>query len=152
MSSSSAHSFNPDNAPLLSSEEVAAKLNVSSRCVLNWLYGGIISAPVRVGKVIRFREKEVITALQKASEPRSSVSSKREIIHLALWCVAPDAVDKPSCLSRRDPTPEEEELALQVATFFQVRMEELRSPELRMGYAKGVMAMACLEEQGFWEK
>jgi excisionase family DNA binding protein len=142
----------PDDPSLLSSEQVAAKLNISSRCVLNWLYSGIIPAAVHVGKVIRFREADVMKALAKASEQVRDLSNPDEIVHLALWSAAPDVIYEPSWLLLRDPTSEEADLAEKVAVTYRMRMEALDAPEERMNFVKGTMDAIYLEKQGFWKK
>jgi hypothetical protein len=57
--------------PLLSADEMAAKLNISGRSILNWFYGKIIPAAVHQCKVIRFREGDVMAALEQARHERN---------------------------------------------------------------------------------
>ena len=67
----------PNDTPLLSADEIGAKLHISGRCVLNWLYDGTIPAAVRQGKVIRFREADVMTALGEARRQRDMYLCRR---------------------------------------------------------------------------
>jgi excisionase family DNA binding protein len=150
------HSSPPRNQPsddpsLLSSEQVAAKLNISSRCVLNWLYAGIISAEVHVGKVIRFREEDVMAALKKASAPVRGFPNKVDLVHLALWQAAPDLIFEPSWLLLREPTPEEASAAEVTAALFKAHLVEIEIPEMRRDFAKATMDAAYFAEKGVLE-
>ena len=52
---------------LESAAQIAGRYGVSDRTVLNWLYGGIIPAALRVGKVVRFDPMDVAKALNNWS-------------------------------------------------------------------------------------
>ena len=153
MSNSHPPARNPssDDPSLLSSEQVAAKLNISSRCVLNWLYAGIISAEVHVGKVIRFREEDVMAALRKASAPVRGFPNKVEVVQLALWQAAPDLIFEPSWLLLREPTPKEASAAEETAALFKAHLVEIETLEMRRDFAKATMDAAYFAEKGVLE-
>ena len=134
---------------LLSSEQVAAKLNISSRCVLNWLYAGIIPAAVHVGKVIRFREDEVMAALEAASNPSMPATGGEAVVRLAMWLVAPDAAEAPPWMLTRDPTADEERDAARLAAFHLPGLRELETQDERRQYVQGVIdASHMISEDG----
>ena len=138
-----------DDPPLLSSEQVAAKLNVSSRCVLNWLYAGIIPAAVRVGKVIRFREAEVMAALDAASQRAPDASADEETVRLALWLAAPDVAEEPSWLLLRDPTDEQTKQAAGLAAVCHGAMRMLGTREERRHFVNGAIDAVYLGKHLF---
>ena len=63
---------------LLKAQDLATIINVSSRTILNWYYGGIIPARLHVGKVIRFELDPVMAALENVTEvPRADEFFRR---------------------------------------------------------------------------
>ena len=77
---------NSDSGSLLSADQMAERLGISGRCVLNWFYDKIIPAAVHQGRVIRFREADVMAALdaaRKESEPASDQAIPEDVLRLA---------------------------------------------------------------------
>jgi hypothetical protein len=121
---------------------LAQKLNISGRCVLNWFYWKIIPAAVHQGKVIRFREGDVMAALERARIERDNAASDvipEGIVRLALWLAAPDVSEKPAWLLTCEPTQEEEETASKFALAYFEGMQDLETQEERRVFAQGVI-------------
>lgn len=55
------------NSDLLTAAELGERLKLAGRTVRAWHQGGRIPAAIHLGRVIRFREADVIRALEKAS-------------------------------------------------------------------------------------
>ena len=130
-----------NSTPLLSAEELAKKLNISGRCVLNWYYWKIIPAAVHQGKVIRFREADVMAALDRARLEREVVSEgiPDHIVRLALWLAAPDVAEQPGWLLTREPTQDEEATASKFAIAYFEGMRDLENGESRRSFVNGVI-------------
>lgn len=82
------HEPDSDSSPLLSADQVGEKLNISGRCVLNWYYGKIIPAAIHQGKVIRFREADVMAALEEARKDSGTTGGQaipEDVLRLAMW-------------------------------------------------------------------
>lgn len=130
-----------DSIPLLSAEEMAKKLNISGRCVLNWFYGKIIPAAVHQGKVIRFREADVMAALERARLERETVSEgiPDHIVRFALTLAAPDVAEHPAWLLTREPTQDEEATASKFAIAYFDGIRDLKDGESRRAFVNGVI-------------
>lgn len=145
MTTSGETGSNSPEEDLVDSKQLAAKLNVSSRCVLYWEDAGIIQAKVRVGKVVRFSEREVMASLSKKTEESRGIPNKDEITHLALWQVAPDVVWEPSWALFRDPTSKELEAVGRLVSRFGKQMVTLEEQSDRLKFVAGAMAAAYFE-------
>lgn len=123
---------------LMTPEEIAAVLKVTSRTVLYWEQQGRIPVEFRSGRVVRFRKGEVLRALKEnVCEPRSVqlasfalfVALKREFP-----CVVPVDVDSLTEAELR-------EVEKQVEAYLP-EIEALESPQARSYYADGVLKAA----------
>lgn len=126
----------------MSADEMAKKLNISGRCVLNWFYGKIIPAAVHQGKVIRFREGDVMAALEQARHERNQpdgLAIPDSTLRLALWLVAPDVAEVPAWLHTREPTPAEEATAAKYARAYFEELKEIQTLEDRRRFVQGVI-------------
>ncbi len=116
---------------------MAAKLGISGRCVLNWFYDKIIPAAVHQGKVIRFREADVMIALEAARQEREITKGKaipEDVLRLALWLLAPDEAEPPGWMLDREPTQEEEIVASRFAVAYSKAMSCLQTVEERRDF------------------
>jgi hypothetical protein len=121
---------------------MAEKLNISGRCVLNWFYDSIIPAVVHQGKVIRFREADVMAALEKARHRRITTDGQaisEDTLRLALWLVAPDVAEMPAWLHTRESTPVEEETASRFAVAYYKELQEFETPDEKRQFVQGVI-------------
>lgn len=64
---------------LVPPEAIGKIVGVSGRTVLNWEAAGIITAEIRVGKVVRFDPPKVLQQLQeKSSQRKASAPAEQE--------------------------------------------------------------------------
>jgi hypothetical protein len=131
-----------NDAPLLSADEIGAKLHISGRCVLNWLYEDVIPAAIRQGKVIRFREADVMNALDEARKQQGNPLAQDSAVRLGLWLVAPDVVDRPSWLLMRDPTDQEKQGAALIVHAHENNLKGIESHMERRAYIEGALDAA----------
>jgi excisionase family DNA binding protein len=54
-------------ADLLTADELGERLKLAGRTLRAWHQSGRIPAAIHVGRVVRFREADVVRALEKAS-------------------------------------------------------------------------------------
>jgi len=116
---------------LLTAEQIAAVLKVTSRTNLYWEQEGRIPAEFRSGNVVRFRKDTVLRALKEgATEPRS-VQLASFALYVALNKELPLAipinVDSLTAL-------EQEEIKRQVEAYLP-EIEALESTQARASYA-----------------
>ncbi len=133
---------NSGSGPLLSADQMAKILGISGRCVLNWFYDKIIPAAVHQGKVIRFREADVMAALDAARKERESASSQAipdDVLRLAMWLMAPDVAEPPAWLLTREPSREEESTASRFAVAYFKEMRDLDTVEERLNFVHGAI-------------
>lgn len=55
------------SAELLTADQLGARLGMSGRRIRAWHQEGLIPSVINLGRVIRFREADVVRALEKAS-------------------------------------------------------------------------------------
>ena len=121
---------NSDSGSLLSADQMAERLGISGRCVLNWFYDKIIPSTVHQGRVIRFREADVMAALdaaRKESEPASDQAIPEDVLRLAFWLMAPDDAEPPAWMLSREPSREEETVASRFAVAYFKEMRDLET-------------------------
>ena len=123
---------------LMTPEEIAAVLKVTSRTILYWEEQGRIPVEFRSGRVVRFRKSEVLRALKEGiCEPRA-VQLASFAVYVALKrefpCVVPLDVDSLS-------EAELEEIKRQVEAYLP-EIEALEIPQARAAYADGVVRAA----------
>jgi len=103
-----------------------------------------------VGKVVRFREEDVMEALEQASAQGKPSIDKEEAVRLALWYVAPDVAEEPKWLMQRDPTEKEARMAAELSVTFYRAMSGLKSREERRHFCNGAVD-AALFDKGFFK-
>jgi hypothetical protein len=131
------HEPDSDSSPLLSADQVGEKLNISGRCVLNWFYDKIIPAAIHQGKVIRFREADVMAALEEARKDSGTASGQaipEDVLRLAFWLMAPDAAEPPVWMHTREPSRDEESTASKFAVAYSKAMRDLETVEKRRDF------------------
>jgi hypothetical protein len=87
--------------------------------------------------VIRFRETDVLAALDVARKQRETTSEQAipdDVIRLALWLMAPDVTEPPDWLRTREPSREEETAASRFAVAYFKEMQDLETTDKRLNF------------------
>jgi len=127
-----------DDDDLMTPEQMASVLKVTSRTILYWEGEGRIPAEFRSGRVVRFRKREVLRALKEGTREPRSVQLASLAVYIALKREFP-------CLVPMDvgtlTEAEEVEIKRQVRAYLP-EIEALESPQERAAYADGVVKAA----------
>jgi len=133
----------------MSADQLGVRLSVTGRCIRLWHQEGIIQSAFHVGRVIRFRETDVMADLAKASNPSMPATGGEGVVRLAMWLVSSDVAEAPAWMLTRESTDDEESDAARLTAFHLPGLREMETRDERRQYVQGVIdASHMISEDG----